>query len=148
MPEWGMDIIKVTIGVALALLAHWVAFARLKWKLRQDRKTAWAKKREPIYAEGLGIVYDVEKNQTNVKELDRILKKWADWFPSNAIYLPPTVNDALYGAMHWTVPVTIDLVNEGKVNQETWQKFKEELQKAKTMLMESKDIGWLPEDLR
>jgi hypothetical protein len=50
--------------------------------------------------------------------------------------------------MHWTVPVTIDLVNEGKVNQETWKKFREELQNAKTALMNLKDIGWLPEDLR
>ena len=35
------------------MLAHWVAFARLKWKLKQETKTKWAEKRSPIYAEGL-----------------------------------------------------------------------------------------------
>lgn len=38
MADWLIDGIKVTIGVVLALLAHWVAFLRLKWKLREDRK--------------------------------------------------------------------------------------------------------------
>lgn len=145
MSGWVIDIIKFVIGgVAGGLLT----FLRMKWKLKQDRKTAWANKREPIYAQGLQFIYNVEKNQTNADELDRILKKWADWFPLNAIYLPPAINDALHGAMHWTFPVSIDLHNEGKVERETWKKFREKLQSAKMALMNSKDIGWLPEDLR
>ncbi len=145
MPVWVLDVIKLIAGGVLGGL---LTFQRMKWKLRQDRKTAWAKKREPIYAEGLEFVYAVEKNQTNSEELDRIRERWGDWFPSNAIYLPPAVNDALHGAMHWTLPVAIDLHNDGKVNEETWKIFKEKLQSAKTDLMNSKDIGWLPEDLR
>jgi len=120
MPIWAIDLTKFVVGGVLGSL---LTFQRMKWKIKQDRKTAWAKKREPIYAKGLEFVYDVEKNQTNAEELDRILKRWAKWFPLNAIYLPPAANNALYGAMYWTVPVTIELMN-------------------------SKDIGWLPDDLR
>lgn len=144
MPVWVIDVIKLIIGGVFGGL---ITFQRMKWKLKQDRKTAWAKKREPIYAQGLEFVYDVEKNQTNAQELERILKRWAGWYPSNAIYLPPTVNDALYGAMHWTLPMAVDLHNRD-VNKETWNIFRENLQNAKNALMESKDIGWLPEDLR
>lgn len=144
MPEWGIDIIKIVIG---GLLGSLITFQRMKWKLKQDRKTAWAKKREPIYAEGLEFVYDVEKNQINAEELDRILERWGSWFPSNALYLPPSVNKALFNAMGLTSLISIDLHNQ-EPNRETQNEFKENLQTAKMMLMESKDIGWLPEDLR
>jgi len=147
MPEWVTDIIKIAIGVFLALLAHLIAFLRLKWKVKEDRKTVWAKKREPIYAQGLEFVYGVEKNQSNAEELDRILERWADWFPSNAIYLPPLVNKALHGAMHWTRAIAIDLHNRER-DKKTWEIFRERLQTAKMMLMESKDIGWLPDNLK
>jgi len=144
MPVWVTTVIKFVIGGVIGGL---VTVLRMKWKLKQDRKTAWAKKREPIYAQGLEFVYDVEKNQTNEEELDRILERWADWFPLNAIYLPPTVNDALHGAMHWAAAISMDLHNQ-QSDRETGRIFREKHQTAKKFLMESKDIGWLPEDLR
>jgi len=144
MSIWVIDVIKFIIGGVFGGL---IIFQRMKFKLKQDRKTAWAKKREPVYAQGLEFVYDVEKNQTNAQELEHILKRWAGWYPLNAIYLPPTVNDALYGAMHWTLPIAVDLHNRD-VDRKTWKIFRENLQNAKKVLMESKDIGWLPEDLR
>jgi len=144
MSVWVIEIITLVVGGVLGGL---LTFHRMKWKLKQDRKTAWAKKREPIYAEGLEFVYDVEKNQTDAEALERILERWSEWFPLNAIYLPPNVNNALHGAMHWTLPIKIDLHNKAG-DRKTWEIFRENLQAAKTMLMESKDIGWLPEDLR
>jgi len=49
--------------------------------------------------------------------------------------------------MRWTVPIIIDPHNKAG-NKETWDKFNEELQNAKTSLMNLKEIGWLPEDLK
>ena len=48
MPVWVFDVIKLIIG---GFLGGLITFQRMQWKLKQDRKTAWAKKREPIYAE-------------------------------------------------------------------------------------------------
>ena len=147
MAGWLIDVIKVTIGVVLALLAHWIAFVRLKWKLKQDRKTKLAEKRSPIYAEGLEFIYAVEQNQANHEELDRILEKWKKWFPPNANTLPPSISGAILGAINWTSALSMSLHNQDS-NIEIRNTFKEKLQTAKKMLTESKDIGWLPEDLR
>lgn len=144
MPTWILELITLVLGLVLGGL---ITFRRMKWKLQQDRKTAWAKKREPIYSQGLEFIYDVEKHQINEEELERILESWAKWFPLNAIYLPPSVNDALHSAMFWIRPITIDLHNKA-VDKKTTEIFKEKLMSAKKMLMESVDIGWLPEDLR
>jgi len=147
MADWLIDVIKVTIGVSLALLAHWIAFVRLKWKLKQDRKTKWAEKSSPIYAEGLEFIYAVEQNQANHDELDRIIEKWKKWFPPNANTLPSSVVDAILKAMYGTSALTMSLHNQDS-SIEIRNTFKEKLQTAKMMLLESKDIGWLPEDLR
>ena len=55
-----------------------------------------------VYGEALEFIYEVEQNQTKADELERILEKWKKWYPSNAIYLPPSVNDALFGALDTT----------------------------------------------
>ena len=144
MPEW---FLKIYIPVLSLVLGGLIIFLRMKWKLQQDRKTAWARKREPIYAQGLEFIYEGEKHQTNEEELKGILERWAEWFPLNAIYLPPSVNDALFGAMHWTNAVRNNLSNN-ESNEKIFRNFKEKLQKAKKDLMELKDIGWLPEDLK
>lgn len=59
----------------------------------------------------------------------------------------PKVNDALFGAMGETALIRIDLSSPDR-NRKTWSEFKKKLQTAKKSLMNLKDIGWLPEDLR
>jgi hypothetical protein len=54
-----------------------------------------------------------EKNQTNADVLQQILGRWEKWYPLHVVYLPPLVNDDLFGAMHWTNSVIIDLHNDG-----------------------------------
>jgi hypothetical protein len=49
--------------------------------------------------------------------------------------------------MHWTRAIAIDLHNRER-DKKTWEIFRERLQTAKMMLMESKDIGWLPDNLK
>jgi hypothetical protein len=146
MLEW-TDILKISIGIVLAMIGHLVAFVRLKWKQKEDRKEKLAEIRRPIYSNGLKFVYEVEQNQTSHEALGSILKRWGEWYPLNAVYLPPSVNNALFSAMGLTSLIRIDLHNQDS-DRKTWTDFKEKLQAAKMMLMESEDIGWLPKDLR
>ena len=139
-------IIGSITALVSALLGFWVSFLIEKKRRKQSRIDAILEKRMKVYGEGLEFIYEVEQNKTKSEELERILEKWKKWYPSNAIYLPPSVNDALFGAMHWTLPVIIDLHNR-ESDRETIRVFKENLQQAKIQLMNLKDISWLPADL-
>jgi len=145
MPDWIFDIIRLVIGGVLGSL---LTYLSMRWQLKQDRKTELAKKRAQIYSEGLNFVYNIEKNQSNAEELENILERWSNWYPSNSIYLPPLVNEVLFSAIFLARPVSNNLHNEGKVDPITWKKLKEELKNVKSTLMDSKDIGWLPDDLK
>ncbi len=141
-------IIANTIVAGLLVLAGYgISFLQQKWKQKQVRTDTFLEKRMKVYGEGLEFVYEVEMNRTKDEELGRILERWKKWYPSNVVSLPPSVNNALFGAMHWTIPIIIDLHNKTG-NKETWDKFNEELQNAKTSLMNLMEIGWLPEDLQ
>jgi len=118
-----------------------------KWKEKQQRVNMFLEKRLTAYSEGLEFVYQVEKSQTNADVLQLILDRWEKWYPLNVVYLPPVVNNDLFGAMGRTAVIRIDLNNRDK-DRETWRIFKEKLQAAKESLMNLRDIGWLPNDLR
>jgi len=119
----------------------------IEWKQKQQRIDKLLEKRMKVYGEGLEFVYEVEQHQTDADELERIIERWKKWYPKNAVVLPPLVNDALFGAMHWTVPMIVDLHNND-VNRKTTDIFKEHLRNAKKLLMEQSQIGWLPKDLK
>lgn len=142
-----LNIINSVIVLAATLIGFWASFLQQKSRQKQSRTDALLEKRLKVYGEGLEFVYEIEQNRTNEEELERIIERWKKWYPSNAIYLPPSVNDALFGAIHWTTPIIVDLHNNAS-NQETIDKFNEKLQNAKTSLMNLKEIGWLPEDLK
>jgi len=118
-----------------------------KWKQAQIRINMFLEKRFKAYSEGLEFIYEVEQNQTKVEALESILERWKKWYPLNCVYLPPTVNDAFFGAMHGTNLIIIDLKNR-EVDRETWNKFKKEIRESKKMFMDLKEVGWLPEDLK
>jgi hypothetical protein len=130
-----------------ALLGFWAAFLTEKKRQKQSRIDEIFEKRMKVYGEGLEFIYEVEASRTKPEEIERIIERWKKWYPSNAIYLPPSVNDALFGAMQWTLPVIIDLQYSER-DGETIRAFEENLQQAKTQLMNLKDIGWLPKDLK
>lgn len=140
-------IINTIVAGLLVLAGYGISFLQQKWTQKQTMKNALLKDRLKVYGKGLGFIYEVEQSQTNAEELERINKRFKKWFPSNVVYLPPSVNDAFFKAMNWTVLIIVDLHNKDE-NEETWKEFKEKLQKAKTSLMDLKDIGWLPKDLK
>jgi len=142
------NIINSAIVLIATIVGFLGSFFQQKWKQKQVRTDAFLDKRMNVCGDGLEFVYEVEHNQTNEEKLERIIERWKKWYPSNAVYLPPLVNDAIFSVMNWVVLVIIDLHNDGKVDKETWKKFKEELQRAKTFLMNLKEIGWLPKDLK
>ena len=142
------SIISNVITLAAALLGFWSSSLIQKQRRKQSLVDLILGKRMTAYSEGLGFVYDVEQNQTNDKELERIYHEWKRWYPSHAVYLPPAVNDSFFEAMTWIVPVYIDLHNDKRVNDKTFGILKENLKTSKRLLMDLKDVGWLPEDLK
>jgi len=141
------SIIGSVISLVSVLLGYWLAFLREKNRKTQSRIDAILEKRMKVYGESLEFIYEIEQNQTKAEELERIIERWKKWYPSNATYLPPSVNDALFGAVNWTVLVMVDLYNK-QSNRETLKVFKENIQQVKTELMNLKDISWLPKDLK
>ena len=117
-----------------------------KWKQKQLRINTFLEKRWKTYSEGLEFVYEAEENQHDDGELEAVQKKWSKWHPSNCLYLPRSVRDALNEAMKFTTAIIVDLRNKTG-DKKTWEKFKEKREKARTQLMNLSDVGWLPEDL-
>lgn len=144
MPDLAYDIIKVAAG---GILGGLITFLRMRWKLRQDRKTEWAKMRVPIYNESLEFVYEVEQNQHSHENLSDIRTRWIQWFSSKGNGFPPSVHEAVLIAINYTAAIIVDLSNKD-FDREIRNTFRESLQTAKQYLLDKKDIGWLPEDLR
>jgi len=141
------SIIGSVTSLVSVLLGSWLAFLWEKYRKTQSRIDAILEKRMKVYGESLEFIYEIEQNQTKAEELERIIERWKKWYPSNAIYLPPSVNDALFRAVNWTVLVMVDLYNK-QSNRETLKVFKENMQQVKTELMNLKDISWIPKDLK
>ena len=118
-----------------------------KWKQEQLRINLFIEKRFNAYSEGLEFIYEVEQNQNEAEALENIDKNWKKWYPLNCVYLPPEVNTAFFKAMCDITLIIIDLNND-EGNTETWNQFREETKTAKQNLMDLKDVGWLPEDLK
>lgn len=144
------QVIRVLIVLVSVSFGYLVSIFKMRWQKKELKKDAIRDRRMKVYGvygEGSQFVYDVEQNRTNAQELEHILDRWRKWYLSNSIYFSPSVNDSLFGALHWTLPVMIDL-NNNQSDAETLRIFEEHLQKAKRNLMDLKDIGWLPEDLK
>ena len=139
-------IISSAFTLIAALLGFWSSYLIQKRGQKQTLIDSILGKRMTTYSEALGFIYEAEQNQSEADKLDQIFERWKKWYPSNAAYLPPSVNDPLFGAMTWTVLVSIDLHNR-QVDSKTFRDFKGRLQEAKTQLMSLRDIGWLPKDL-
>jgi hypothetical protein len=139
-------IISSAFTLIAALLGFWSSYLIQKRGQKQILIDSILGKRVTTYSEALGLIYDIEQNQTKADELDGIDERWKKWYKSNAAFLPPSVNDTIFGAMTWARLVSVDLHNQD-VDRETFRGFKERLQEAKTQLMGLKDIGWLPKDL-
>lgn len=117
-----------------------------KWKQKQLRINTFLEKRWKTYSEGLVFVLEVEEHQRNPDELKAIQNKWKEWYPSNCLYLPNSVREALRKAINFTTAIIVDINNKTE-NKETWETFKENQKEAKAALMNLSDVGWLPEDL-
>jgi hypothetical protein len=133
--------------ISAAALGFWSSYLIQRKSQKQKLIDSILGKRMSTYSEALNFVYQIEQNQAKADALDKIVDGWKKWYPSNAAYLPPSVNAAFFGAMIWAVPVSVDLHN-AQVNIKTTSRFIEFVQDAKTKLLGLEDIGWLPEDLK
>ena len=142
-----INIFNIAIGIALALLAHLIAFWRLKWKASEDRRTDWEKLRRPIYAEALRILHSLEKRQFQNPEFGMAVTDLTEWIFSNASYMPPQGNIFLFkvqnsGTKFWIFSQN----NDAKMTLEARKDFIDDLQKATSFIMTNEAIRWLPED--
>jgi hypothetical protein len=122
MSDKVLALIISAIGLIGALLGYGASFLEQRWRLKQTREAdewkhrqlridALLEPRRRVYSEGLQFVYEAERNQYNPQSLAQILDRWKTWHPQNAIYLPPSVNNALFSAMNWTHAIYVDLSN-------------------------------------
>jgi len=140
-------IINFAIVLISVLFGSWLSSLQEKRRLKQARIDKFLEPRLKLYGEGLKLIYEVEQNQNAFEKLELIIEDWKKWYPSNVVYLPPSINNVLYNAMSLTQVRAINLHNKEK-DTESWKEFKEGIQKAKIQLMDLEDIGWLPKGLK
>jgi len=140
-------IINFAIVLISVLFGSWLSSLQEKRRLKQARIDKFLEPRLKLYGEGLKFIYEVEQNQNAFEKLELIIEDWKKWYPSNVVYLPPSINNVLYNAMSLTQVRAINLYNKEK-DTESWKEFKEGIQKAKIQLMDLEDIGWLPKGLK
>jgi len=75
MPGWITSIIQIGVGVLLALAVKFWSSHTSRWKLIEDRKTEYAKRRELFYTKALERVFAIEASQTKIGELDNNLRR-------------------------------------------------------------------------
>ena len=148
----GLIGVGVIIGSAFTFLqqiwTQWQDRKDEKWKQKQLRINTFLEKRWKTYSEGLTFIYDAEENQHNAEGLKAVQKKWSKWHPSNCLYLPDSVRDALNEAMKFIPAITVELGRpDGERHRGTLEEFKRKLQEVKTALTNLKEVGWLPPEL-
>lgn len=147
MNELISTIIYPAIVLISTLVGFWVSSFQQKRILKQARIDKFLEPRLKLYGESLKFIYEVEQNQNVFEKLELIIEDWKKWYPSNVVYLPPSINNILFSAMQLTNVRVINLHNKEK-DTASWKEFKEEIQKAKIQLMNLEDISWLPKDLK
>jgi hypothetical protein len=138
-------VLGVMTGLLAAILGHLVAFWRLKWKTAAGRRTDWEKLRRPIYAEAFKHVSAIDQGRGDAENFEAEIKKFADWIPANACYLPPKGIELVFGVVNRGTAYSIDIHNRD-VDSDTRKWFLDVLQAAKDYFVDIQDIRWLPED--
>ena len=147
MPDWLLDIFKLLAGGLLVLIAQLLVIWRQRWNIVEARRTALANERRPRYARALELIYETGHNSDNSDRLFRIVHEWESWIPSNAAYISPAATEVLYQLMNATGIIAVNL-RGGQRGREANDFFQESLHAAKVFFGNSKDIGWLPTDMK
>jgi len=146
MPSWIIGLIQVGVGAAITFLVQHLSSRELRWKLVEERKSDYARRREPLYAKALEFIYAIEGNQGKADALEKEFREFAEWLPANTLYFPPYAKEKLFTLRTYTLLHFVDLSNRDRDN-DTVRLFRDSLRDAKEYFLNSKDIAWLPEDL-
>jgi hypothetical protein len=146
MPSWIVGLIQVGAGAAIAFLVQYLSSRETRWKIIEERKSDYARRREPLYAKALEFTYTIEGNQTKAEALERILRDLSEWLIANALYFSPSGKEILFSLRTNLLVYFVDLSNQDR-DQETVKSFRESLKAAKEFFLNSRDIAWLPADL-
>jgi len=146
MPGWIISIIQIGVGALLTLAVQFWSSHTSRWKLIEDRKTEYAKRREPLYTKALELIFAIEASQTNTEELDKNLRRLTDWLFGESFLLPPNAKEVLFELRVSTINYLCDMQNR-QLEKEEIASFRKSLAVAKEFFLEAKDITWLPKDL-
>jgi hypothetical protein len=146
MSNWIIGLIQVAAGAAITFLVQQLSSRETRWKVIEERKSDYARRRDPLYAKALEFIYTIEGSQTKPEVLERLLGDLTEWLLANASYFSPAAKKILFSLRTYLLVYFVDLSNRDR-DKETVKNFRETLEAAKEFFLNSKDIAWLPEEL-
>lgn len=146
MPQWLISLIGVAVGALLTLVTQYQASRVSQWKLLEDRKTDYTRKREPLYGKALEFIYSIEGAQNIPEGLAKLHSALSIWLMSEAFLLPPKGKDILFRLI-FQLGERVSYLEPGVLTSEEKQSFNNTLREAKDYFIKAKDIAYIPEEL-
>ena len=145
MPQWLISLIGIAFGALLTLFIQYQTSRSSHWKLLEDRRTEYAKRREPLYGKALEFIYSIERSYTVPDVCFKVREGLSVWLMSEAFLLPPRGKDVLF-RLRYQLGEYLCYSGPGVLTNEDKQVFRDTLREAKDFFMESKDLAWVPDD--
>ena len=146
MPSWIIGLIQFIAGAVVTLAVQLLSSRELRWKTIEDRRSDYARRREPLYAKALEFVFAIEGARPKEELVSRVLQDYADWLIPNTFYFPPSAKEKLFTLRTNLVIYLVDLSNKA-VEKETVRAYANSIEEAKEYFLNSRDISWFPEEL-
>jgi hypothetical protein len=146
MPQWLISLIGIAFGALLTLFIQYQTSRNSRWKLLEDRKTEYAKRREPLYGKALEFIYSIEMSYGTPEIGFKVRDGLSVWLMSEAFLLPPGGKDVLL-RLRYQLGEYLCYSGPGVLTNEEKQLFRNTLREAKDFFLESRDIAWIPKEL-
>ena len=146
MSQWLISLIGIAFGALLTLFIQYQTSRSSQWKLLEDRRTEYAKRREPLYGKALEFIYSIERSYTIPDICFKVSEGFSVWLMSEAFLLSPRGKDVLF-RLRYQLGEYLCYSGPGVLTNEDKQMFRETLREAKDFFIKAQDIAWLPDEL-